>query len=124
PDALEAVVARIGRQARLRPDKTAVIAGSGSLSYAELWEQSGDLARHLVAAGVSPGEPVGLCVPRDEQMPLALLAILRSGGAYVPLDPGLPGARLAWMLRQAGITHVLAGRGLSLPDAIAGDATK
>lgn len=112
------VVELIERQVRQRPDKTAVIAAGRTLSYSELWQASGDLARQLVANGVALGEPVGLCVARDEQMPLALLAVLRSGGAYLPLDPDLPDARLARMIEHSGVRHILVGRDMSLPPAI------
>ncbi|MDN5863894.1 MAG: amino acid adenylation domain-containing protein [Gammaproteobacteria bacterium] len=116
PDVLEL----IERQVRKRPDKTAVIAAGRTLSYAELWRRSGELARHLAARGVAAGERVGICVPRDEQMPLALLAVLRSGGAYVPLDPDVPDARLAWMIEDAGLRHILLGREMIVPDAVSG----
>ncbi|MGH8161755.1 MAG: amino acid adenylation domain-containing protein, partial [Gammaproteobacteria bacterium] len=114
------VLELIERQVDKRPDKTALIAAGKTLSYSELWRRSGDLARDLVASGVVAGERVGICVPRDERMPLALLAVLRSGGAYVPLDPDFPDARLAWMIEDAGLRHILIGRETDLPAAVSG----
>lgn len=118
PDAPPDVLELIERQVGLHPHKTAITAGSTSLSYMALWQQSALLARRLVASGVGEGEPVGICVPRDEQMPLALLAVLRSGAAYVPLDPDLPDARLRYMLECARVNHVLIGSHGPVPAAI------
>ena len=112
------VLELIERQVREHPDRTAVTAGGRTLSYAELWQRSGDLAHHLVAGGVTAGERVGVCVPRDVHMLPALLAVLRSGGAYVPLDPAFPDARLTYMIADAGLKHVLVGDDADLPPAL------
>ncbi len=114
PDVLQL----IERQVRDKPASIAVVAGTETMSYADLWQRSGELAAYLVAQGVEPGEMVGVCVSRDAQMPLALLAVLRAGGAYVPLDPAFPDARLAWMVEDSGLKHVVVGQSTPLPNAI------
>jgi amino acid adenylation domain-containing protein len=48
-----------------------------------------------------------LCLERSVEMVVALLAVLKAGAAYLPLDPGLPGARLSFMLRDAGARLLL-----------------
>lgn len=123
-DSSRGLLERIESWVRLQPGKIAAVAGSNSLTYAELWQTSGDLAHRLVSAGVGTNELIGVCVPRDEQMPLALLAVLRSGGAYVPLDPDFPDARLAYMVEHAGIRHMLVGRDMRLPGAISGSGAR
>src|SRR5579859_6449711 len=51
--------------------------------------------------GVRPGDLVGLCVSRSEQMVTALLGILKAGAAYVPMDPDYPTERLKFMLEDS-----------------------
>src|SRR5690606_14837531 len=88
----------------------------GRLSYAELVGWSRRLAAALVAAGVSAGDRVGVCVPRDRLLPAALLGVLRSGAGYVPLDPEYPAERRAWLAEDGGV-DLVGSRGDALPAA-------
>ncbi|WP_255432611.1 non-ribosomal peptide synthase/polyketide synthase [Xanthomonas sp. JAI131] len=83
------------------PDAVALVAGSSTLSYAQLNERANRLAHHLRALGLGPDERVGICVQRNAEMLVALLASLKSGAAYVPLDPAYPADRLGYMLDDA-----------------------
>jgi amino acid adenylation domain-containing protein len=80
---------------------------NGTLSYAELDARARRLARRLVAAGVSPGEPVGILLPRSASMIVAILGALQAGAAYVPLDPAYPAARRAHMVNDSGMRHLV-----------------
>ncbi|MEI5036422.1 amino acid adenylation domain-containing protein [Streptomyces sp. S1A(2023)] len=75
------------RQATATPDALAVVADDGQLTYAELNERAGRLARVLAASGVGPETPVGVLLPRGTELLVALLAVWKAGGAWVPLDP-------------------------------------
>ncbi|MBF8194470.1 amino acid adenylation domain-containing protein, partial [Nonomuraea sp. K274] len=88
--------------------------GPAVLTYRELLDRADRLAARLRAAGVGPGVPVGLCLPRGADMVVAAVAVLRAGGAYVPLDPGHPPARLKFMIGDAGIRLVLAAEPMDL----------
>ncbi|AMM24059.1 non-ribosomal peptide synthetase [Variovorax sp. PAMC 28711] len=81
-------------------------AGSG-LCYGELDARSNRLARALRERGVGRGQRVGLCLPRDNDMVVALLAVLKSGAAYVPLDPDFPQARLDYYAQDAALALLL-----------------
>ncbi|MBS2962399.1 amino acid adenylation domain-containing protein [Actinocrinis puniceicyclus] len=94
-------------QARQNPGATALVDAARSLSYAELDEASDRLAARLHAAGVRRGDLVGLLLPRCAEIPIAILAALKSGAAYVPLDPDYPGERLRYMVADAGIRTVV-----------------
>ncbi|NPV22757.1 condensation domain-containing protein, partial [Bradyrhizobium aeschynomenes] len=78
-----------------------------TLSHAALEAASRALGERLVAAGVQNGDIVGVVAERSVEAVVMLLAVIRAGGAYLPLDPALPEARLALMLRQAGVRHVV-----------------
>ncbi|MGX7673840.1 non-ribosomal peptide synthetase [Plantactinospora sp. DSM 117369] len=105
PDRLVADL--VAERAAERPEATALVCGDTVLSYRELLDRADRLAARLVAAGVGPEVPVGVCLPRSAEMALAALAVLRAGGAYIPLDPEQPPARLRQMLAGAGARVVL-----------------
>ncbi|MDZ5604326.1 amino acid adenylation domain-containing protein [Pseudomonas sp. RP23018S] len=97
----------IAEQARLAPDKPAVILDAAQLSYAELDTQANRLAHHLIAQGVGPETLVGIAVQRSIDMVVGVLAILKAGGAYVPLDPAYPAERLRHMMQTSAIGLLL-----------------
>ena len=90
-------------QAEQTPEKTAVRSGEMALSYAQLEQQSNQMAHYLIEQGVTPNTLVGLAMNRSVDMLVALLGIWKAGGAYVPLDPDYPQARLAHMVTDSGM---------------------
>ncbi|NVO12429.1 MAG: amino acid adenylation domain-containing protein [Rhodoplanes sp.] len=96
----EDAAARFGRHA-------AVLAGDTALTYAELDRRANQVARHLVAQGVRPGDRVGLLFDKSIETYVALVAVLKTNAAYVPLDPGLPADRIRFMLADAGIKAIV-----------------
>jgi amino acid adenylation domain-containing protein len=87
-------VARVAARAAARPDSCAVRDSLGrSLSYAELWEQSGQVAAALAEAGVGHADAVVLEADRSLELATAMLAVARLGAWYVLLDPHAPAAR-------------------------------
>ncbi|MCE7082035.1 non-ribosomal peptide synthetase [Streptomyces sp. ST2-7A] len=93
---------RLTRWLRRDPDAVAVRAGGVDLTRAELDTASRALADRLRAAGVRPGEPVGVCLDRSADLVVALLGVWRAGAAQLPLDPTHPRARRADTLADAG----------------------
>jgi amino acid adenylation domain-containing protein len=69
-----------------------------SLTYRELDERSGRLARRLADAGAGPGERVALFLERGADMAIGMLGALRAGAAFVPLGLQEPAPRLARIL--------------------------
>ncbi|WP_406725044.1 amino acid adenylation domain-containing protein [Streptomyces sp. GD-15H] len=97
----------VRRQAEARPDAIAVRHLGTELTYRELTERVDALAARLTAAGVGRGRTVGVLLPRDAGLPVALLAVQAAGGTYVPLDPAYPSDRLAYMAEDAGLHLML-----------------
>ena len=95
------------RQARRTPDATALVAGSTTLTYAQLDAAANRLARHLRALGVGPEVPVAVCLERTAELVVALFAILKAGGAYVPIDPAYPEARRRVLLADSRAAFAL-----------------
>lgn len=119
------VHAAVSRQSVRAPGQVAVIDGgpeAGHEGYAEkvpssslqrIWtwvafeERVALLAGHLRTLGVRPGDRVGVCLPRDAGLLACWLAVHRAGAAYVPLDAGHPPERLAMVLADAGLSHLV-----------------
>lgn len=104
----ECVQELIGRQALQQPNALAIASSGQTISYGELEEVSNRLAHRLLSLGVSQRVVVGLCVDRSPAMAECALAILKTGAAYLPMDPSYPAQRLRYMLKDAGISTVLA----------------
>ena len=95
------------RQAAATPKRIAVNQGATQLTYAELAERSGRVARGLRGHGVKRGHLVGLCSDRSIEMVVAILGILRAGAGYLPLDPTYPIDRLDYMMSDGGVIAVI-----------------
>ncbi|MFP2926822.1 amino acid adenylation domain-containing protein, partial [Pyxidicoccus sp. 3LG] len=67
-------------QARRTPEAMAVVSGGRELTYAELDQRAGQLARRLMRLGVGPEVRVGLCVERSLDWVVGLLGVLKAGG--------------------------------------------
>nr|AKA59415.1 non-ribosomal peptide synthetase [uncultured bacterium AB_1383] len=113
-----ALGALLREQARARPDVVALVQGPERIAYGELLERVEAVARGLIAAGVRPGERVGLLLERSAGQVVAMLGALTAGVAYVPVDPAAPADRAAFILDDAGIATLL------VDDADAGAAAR
>ncbi|QEV16164.1 non-ribosomal peptide synthetase [Streptomyces alboniger] len=95
------VAALFEQRAARRPDADAVLCADTTLTYRELDERAGRLARVLAESGVGQESPVGLALARSPEYIVAVLAIAKAGGVYLPLDPAYPAERIAFMLSDA-----------------------
>ncbi|AJX32018.1 non-ribosomal peptide synthetase [Burkholderia oklahomensis] len=102
---------RIAEHARRRPDARGVADVARALTRGEVERRATRLAKRLVAAGVRAEMRVGVALSRSVDLLVGLIAALKSGGAFVPLDPSHPRERLAQMLDDAQIAHVITERG-------------
>ncbi|AFH63349.1 non-ribosomal peptide synthetase [Paenibacillus caseinilyticus] len=94
-------------QAALYPDRTAVIDGEVSLTYAELNRRANQVAHLLKRSGVGAETLVGLLVERSPQMIAAILGILKAGGAYVAMDPAFPQERITGIVSGSGMRYAV-----------------
>ncbi|MER6941136.1 amino acid adenylation domain-containing protein, partial [Nocardioides sp. NPDC000441] len=90
------------------PDEPAVDAGNGLLTYAELEEAADGLAAELNAAGIGPGDKVGLRIASGTtDLYVAILGILCVGAAYVPVDADDPEERARLVFGEAQVAAVV-----------------
>lgn len=94
-------------QMRRRPDQPAVISEERTLTYAQLAQESADVAHWLQRNGAAPDQLVAVVMGKGWENIVAILGILRSGAAYLPLDPTLPRQRLDHLLKHGRVELIL-----------------
>ncbi|MBL7256049.1 non-ribosomal peptide synthetase [Paractinoplanes lichenicola] len=87
-------------QAARTPDAVAVECAGRVLTYRELDARANHLAQELGRRGVVAEDLVVLAVPRNEDLVVGLLGILKAGAAYLPMDTRYLGARAAGVLAE------------------------
>jgi amino acid adenylation domain-containing protein len=112
----QSIPARFRAAAQAHPQRLAVVADDGELTYQELHR----MAAGIAAAIEGTGGHVGVMLGHGVRTPAAIMGVLLSGNAYVPLDPGYPADRLRYMAAHAQLKLVLVE-----PDtaALAGELT-
>jgi enterobactin synthetase component F len=93
--------ALVAQWAAATPNAPALVFEHTVVSYRELHERSVRQARQLIASGVESGDIVAVALPRNEQLLIVLLAIMRTGAAYLPIDLESPLERTALVLDDA-----------------------
>ncbi|WP_288756083.1 AMP-binding protein, partial [uncultured Pseudomonas sp.] len=115
----DTVHARIQARARVAPEAIALRQDGQVLSYAALNQQANQLAHRLLGEGVKPGQRIALCLPRNANRLVGMLAVLKAGAAYVPVDPAYPADRIAYLLTDSAPAWVLAESGIEgLPTGV------
>ena len=89
------------------PEHEAIRCSGASLTYAELARMSNGLARILTEQGVRRGDRVGIFMNKSVDSAVAIHGVMKAGGAYVPLDPFAPASRIAFVIRDCGIRHLI-----------------
>ncbi len=87
--------------ARTRPGATALVARDACLDYTTIVERASTLAARLRTLGVGAEDRVAVCLPRDPDLLVALLATHLAGAAFVPLDASHPARRTSMILEDA-----------------------
>src|SRR6266436_487234 len=98
-------------RARVHPDAIAAEHGNRRWTYRELNAHANQLARALLARGLSREGVVAVVTERNLDWIAAMLAIFKAGGAYLPIEPHFPADRIARTLSRAGCRLVLTERG-------------
>jgi fatty-acyl-CoA synthase/long-chain acyl-CoA synthetase len=89
--------------------RTALIHDDQSYSYADLAERANQLGHALVALGISPGDPVAICLENGVDYVVADQAIARIGAARVALTDMLSAKDIAYCLSDSQATVAIAG---------------
>ncbi len=89
------------------------------ITYAQADARSAEMARRLIAAGVTKGVRVGVIAPNGPDFVVAFLAATRIGAVAVPINTFLSPRELGWLLRDADIHTLLSVDSLLGKDMLA-----
>ncbi|VUC23411.1 unnamed protein product [Clonostachys rosea] len=90
------------------PNKIAVEAWDGDLTYSELHESATRLGQVLIQAGVGFEERVGICMKKSKWSIIAFWGLLLAGITGVPLDVRNPKKRTSALLARVEARFVIA----------------
>ncbi|KAJ1980134.1 hypothetical protein H4R34_002566, partial [Dimargaris verticillata] len=99
-DLLEAAVKR-------HPDTVAVAHGATQWCYSQLQRHATVIADRLVAGNVPEEAPVGILVRRCPATIAAMFGVLYARAAFVNIDPTHPEERIAFILADCSVRHLL-----------------
>lgn len=89
------------------PDRRALICGERELSYAQLDAEADRAASRLIAAGIGPGQLVGLWLARGIDLLVMQLAIAKTGAGWLPNDADTPVERIKVCLDDAKASAIV-----------------
>ena len=96
------------RTASDHPDEPAIDNGARVLTYEEFLDAAGEVAEDLHAAGVGPGDKVGIRIRSGTtDLYVAIAGTLLAGAAYVPVDADDPDERARTVFGEAAVSAVL-----------------
>jgi len=101
------------RAARIFPDHTAIIHGSGRTSYAEFYARARRLASALAEAGIKKGDTVSVMLANTPAMLEAHYGVPMIGAVLHAMNTRLDAPALAFMLDHAGAKVLIADREFS-----------
>ncbi|SNT60962.1 amino acid adenylation domain-containing protein/thioester reductase domain-containing protein, partial [Asanoa hainanensis] len=93
--------------AAIHPDVVAARFQGAELTYGELDNRAGILARHLRQLGVGHQDVVAVGLERGFDLLVALVGVLKTGAAFVVMDTSHPQQRLAFVLSDTAAKVVL-----------------
>lgn len=102
------VPGRVAAVAVEYPDRVAIDAPSGELTYAELMDRVGALAHGIAAEAPEGNVPVAIMYEHDSPLIVALLAVMAAGKIVHVLDPTAPEAMLVALLEDSGARLIVA----------------
>ena len=91
------------QQVENHPQRIAVIDGSRRIRYRDLARAAERVRSDLAAAGVRPGDHVGISMQRSWRVIAAIVGTLATGARYVPIDPSYPRSRIDFMAANSGL---------------------
>jgi len=114
--ALSSVIEQFYQSVAATPNSTAIEFNDQPLSYKTCAQRVQQIVRALAQHNIPKGSLVGIYVNRNEDLPLAMMAVMQSGCAYVPLDPSQPASRIQHILSDATISGIISNT--PLPDSL------
>ncbi len=90
--------------------REAVVSGKTVLSFEKLDSLSNQIARHLLANGLEPGDTLAMLGRPGIDPVVTMLATLKAGATWLPLDSAEPVERINWKLRRSDARFLISQR--------------
>lgn len=90
----------VSKQAELNPNKIAIDAWDGQLTYRQIDDYSTNLAQTLRLLDDSPDQIIPCLFEKSRWTTVAVLAIMKAGACFALLDPAQPEGRLRTIVQQ------------------------
>ena len=87
-------------------------------TYRQLWDQTTQAARGLMARGVQTGDRVGIWAPNRYEWVVSQYATARIGAILVNINPAYKSTELEYVLNQSGVTLLLLSRAFRQSDYV------
>lgn len=94
--------------ALVEADKTAIVVDGESYTYRDLDECSANLAAGLLQRGLRRGDRVAIFMENSWHCVVAIYGVLKAGGVFVVINPQTKGEKLAFILNDCSVRHLLA----------------
>jgi fatty-acyl-CoA synthase len=91
----------LGRSSEVFPEKTAVVHGSGRLTYRAMAEAATRLAHALKASGVEPGDRVAYLCPNIPELLVAHFGVPLAGAVLVAINTRLSSEEIRYILEHS-----------------------
>lgn len=108
------IIDRVQRVVHEHPRAIAVHTPESSVTYAELWDRSAQIASTLQEHGIAKGDRVLIVVEDAIETCAAILGILRTGGVYIPTDHRWPTQRIADIAHASSPSAVIRSSGVTI----------
>jgi fatty-acyl-CoA synthase len=102
------------------PDREALVVRHQNvrMTYREFWQETGLIARGLMALGVKKGDRVGVWAPNRFEWVVIQYATARIGAILVNVNPSYKAAELEFALKQSGVSVLLLAKGFRQTDYV------
>jgi acyl-CoA synthetase (AMP-forming)/AMP-acid ligase II len=107
PDVPANVGEVLSRPLRERPDATALVTRTRTLTYRRLDAEAATAANALLALGVRPGDRVAASLPNEAEVVVAFHGAMRIGAIWVGVNRALAAPEKAYLLRDSGSSFYL-----------------
>ncbi len=97
--------------ARTCGERTALVHGERTVTYAQLWDLVRRTAAGLVAAGLARGDRVAVWLDKRVETVAALFGAPLAGGMVVPVNPVLRGGQVGHVLADSGARVLVTSAG-------------
>ena len=97
----------ISKQAKLTPNKSAVVYGEKKLTYQQLEQYTNTVAYYLQKKGVQSNTTVAVFLQPGITAIVSILGILKAGATYVPLSVHHPKERIQSIVKLSKSSHVI-----------------